>query len=473
MQVAVERSGRTAGALIVKFKTVDDTAKDRQDFLVETVLQARMEDGTDQASINISTLNAQRNQAVKFGLEIESVRSECVPGDGKFECAGKINSTSRKAVVWIERSAGICGDGIRGLGETCDDGNTIGGDGCSAMCSVETGFSCDYTSGKDICTTPKPSNCGDGIRGLGETCDDGNILSEDGCSETCSVETGFSCDSTSGKDICTTPKRPPPGDVFIVASVMMVGVTADQFVGAKRRIFRQSIADIAGVGVDKVVITSVKSLQNRRAAELEVQFQVQTSQNRAGAIADSLVGAAKDGSLSAKLKQGGLNADVSKMSPPQSVSSDGTQSKLEQPLDRIFIIAIVVPVGLVCICVTVGVALFCNRGGASVDAEEKANPHRNEMASSGDEIQFAVEARAPANLIDNVEDFQVGGVQEITRVTPKAPSTPPDSESALSDLRVCHQIPRVIPKAPNMHSVPDSFDDIDEPLNERPESSID
>ena len=188
MQVAVERSGRTAGALIVKFKTVDDTAKDRQDFLVETVLQARMEDGTDQASINISTLNAQRNQAVKFGLEIESVRSECVPGDGKFECAGKINSTSRKAVVWIERSAGICGDGIRGLGETCDDGNAIGGDGCSAMCSVETGFSCDYASGKDICTTPKAngttpkangttpkaSNCGNGIRDLDETCDDGN-----------------------------------------------------------------------------------------------------------------------------------------------------------------------------------------------------------------------------------------------------------------------------------------------------------
>ena len=96
------------------------------------------------------------------------------------------------------------------------------------------------------------------------------------------------------------------------------------------------------------------------------------------------------------------------------------------------------------------------------------------MATSGEKIQFAAEARAPANLIDNVEDFQVGGVQEITRVTPKAPSMPPDSESALSGLRVCQQIPRVIPKAPNMPSVPNSvgFDDIDEPLNERPESSI-
>jgi cysteine-rich repeat protein len=188
VQIAVERSGRTAGALIVKCRTVDDTAKASQDFLVETLLQARMDDGTNQASINISTLNAQRNQAVGFGFEIESVKSECVPGDGKFECAGKLNSTSSKAVVMIERSAGICGDGIRGLGETCDDGNVAMEDGCSQMCTVETGFSCDYASGKDICTTPKAngttpkangttpkaSNCGNGIRDLDETCDDGN-----------------------------------------------------------------------------------------------------------------------------------------------------------------------------------------------------------------------------------------------------------------------------------------------------------
>jgi cysteine-rich repeat protein len=31
-----------------------------------------------------------------------------------------------------------CGDGIVGSGETCDDGNTANGDGCSAACAVET-----------------------------------------------------------------------------------------------------------------------------------------------------------------------------------------------------------------------------------------------------------------------------------------------------------------------------------------------
>ena len=449
MQIAVERSGRTAGALIVKCRTVDDTAKASHDFLVETLLQARMDEGTNQASINISTLNAQRNQAVGFGFEIESVKSECVPGDGTFECDGRINSSSSKAVVMIERSAGICGDGIRGLGETCDDGNAASKDGCSQMCSVETGFSCDYKSGKDICTTPKAngttpkaSNCGNGIRDLqdlDETCDDGNEFSDDGCSEMCSVEAGFSCTYTSVKDICTTPKTPPEGEVFIVATVMMVGVTADQFVGAKRRVFRQSIADISGVVLDKVVITSVKLLQNRRASELEVQFQVQASQNKAGAIADALVGAAKDGSLSAKLKERGLNADVSKMSPPQALSSDGTQMNLEQPWIIIPIIATIVPVaGVLCLCAlfcahrkrqaskfvvnprnsvlstttTTSDVVFCQHttrpdpaGTESVIvnewyAGEPAYFPRKEMAAKGEETTPAAEARAPTNLIE-------------------------------------------------------------------------
>ena len=32
----------------------------------------------------------------------------------------------------------ICGDGIKSLGEACDDGNLTPGDGCSATCTVES-----------------------------------------------------------------------------------------------------------------------------------------------------------------------------------------------------------------------------------------------------------------------------------------------------------------------------------------------
>jgi len=33
---------------------------------------------------------------------------------------------------------GACGDGITGPGEACDDGNLANGDGCSAMCTIES-----------------------------------------------------------------------------------------------------------------------------------------------------------------------------------------------------------------------------------------------------------------------------------------------------------------------------------------------
>ena len=42
-----------------------------------------------------------------------------------------------------------CGDGVYepDKGEACDDGNTIAGDGCSSSCTVEDGFSCENTIG--------------------------------------------------------------------------------------------------------------------------------------------------------------------------------------------------------------------------------------------------------------------------------------------------------------------------------------
>ena len=81
----------------------------------------------------------------------------------------------------------ICGDGLVRGGEACDDGNTSSGDGCSATCTTETGYSC---SGSPSSCTPI---CGDGLIIGGETCDDGNVASGDGCSAACGVEAGYSC----------------------------------------------------------------------------------------------------------------------------------------------------------------------------------------------------------------------------------------------------------------------------------------
>eukprot|EP00163_Fabomonas_tropica_P026558 TRINITY_DN4929_c0_g1_i1.p1 TRINITY_DN4929_c0_g1~~TRINITY_DN4929_c0_g1_i1.p1 ORF type:complete len:2752 (-),score=612.36 TRINITY_DN4929_c0_g1_i1:92-8347(-) len=51
----------------------------------------------------------------------------------------------------------ICGNGGQAYTEQCDDGNTVGGDGCSANCSsVETGYQCDNSTIPSNCTLIGP-----------------------------------------------------------------------------------------------------------------------------------------------------------------------------------------------------------------------------------------------------------------------------------------------------------------------------
>ncbi|HMV65928.1 MAG TPA: DUF4215 domain-containing protein [Myxococcota bacterium] len=109
-----------------------------------------------------------------------------------------------------------CGDGSVDVNETCDDGATVSGDGCSAVCTVEgcgdgfiePGEECD--DGNDVsgdgcsatCVDEIVSSCGDGYVDAGEECDDGNTDDDDGCSSSCGIElcgdgvvqTGEECD---------------------------------------------------------------------------------------------------------------------------------------------------------------------------------------------------------------------------------------------------------------------------------------
>ncbi len=132
-----------------------------------------------------------------------------------------------------------CGDGIVTPPETCDDGNTSSGDGCSSACQIEpqdpdgNGWSCPPAGGpctRTVCgdgivagneqcddgndlpfdgcykcrKQPDCPNgtclsvCGDGIISPGEECDDGNNVSGDGCSASCKLENiaGISCSNT-------------------------------------------------------------------------------------------------------------------------------------------------------------------------------------------------------------------------------------------------------------------------------------
>jgi uncharacterized repeat protein (TIGR01451 family)/uncharacterized repeat protein (TIGR02543 family) len=81
----------------------------------------------------------------------------------------------------------VCGNGVVEPSETCDDGNAAPGDGCSATCQVETGWSCPTANA--ACS----AICGDGLVVGLETCDDGNARSGDGCTDQCQVEFGYTC----------------------------------------------------------------------------------------------------------------------------------------------------------------------------------------------------------------------------------------------------------------------------------------
>jgi cysteine-rich repeat protein len=50
--------------------------------------------------------------------------------------------------VCLVTTSAACGNGLLETGETCDDGNPAGGDGCSASCQDEVGGGCCGVAGR-------------------------------------------------------------------------------------------------------------------------------------------------------------------------------------------------------------------------------------------------------------------------------------------------------------------------------------
>lgn len=106
------------------------------------------------------------------------------------DCDGRINEEGAQCV---------CGDGFVSDAETCDDGNMVDNDKCSNVCripgcgngTIEAGEDCDdgNLDDADACTSQcKNAICGDGFVNFGqEECDDGNKIDTDGCRNNCQI----------------------------------------------------------------------------------------------------------------------------------------------------------------------------------------------------------------------------------------------------------------------------------------------
>ena len=107
------------------------------------------------------------------------------------------------AVIGAPSVCSLCGNGIVEGTEECDNKNEAG---CSKDCKVSPGFQCRGTS--SVCFRSNPV-CGNNIGEVGESCDDGNTVAGDGCGKTCLIEEGYKCIGELGEPSKCLKKSPP------------------------------------------------------------------------------------------------------------------------------------------------------------------------------------------------------------------------------------------------------------------------
>ena len=129
-------------------------------------------------------------------------------GDCAVEDGWRCPTPGEPCIERIEEEDAVCGDGLLDGSEICDDGNIESGDGCSSECRIEDGWNCETPGAACEKTNIAEAVCGDGIVADYEECDDGNAEADDGCSSNCALETGWQCE---------TPGQPCVKDVVIDA----------------------------------------------------------------------------------------------------------------------------------------------------------------------------------------------------------------------------------------------------------------
>jgi cysteine-rich repeat protein len=104
--------------------------------------------------------------------------------------SGFLKSEIAAPVISSDKSQLLnCGNGIVERNEQCDDGNVFDNDGCSNSCKVEEGWTC---SGRPSICSPLIF-CGNGVVEEDEQCDDGNSVDTDDCNNSCQTNDPAYC----------------------------------------------------------------------------------------------------------------------------------------------------------------------------------------------------------------------------------------------------------------------------------------
>jgi cysteine-rich repeat protein len=182
------------------------------------------------------------------------------PGDYYVRVQSYLNSGVIGAYDVVVTYNAVCGNGVLEGAEQCD-----GGANCSANC--------------DILPT-----CGDNFISVGESCEDGNTVSGDGCSATCQQEAGYSC-TTALPNVCTAIiSCPLPAQLFVYTATGLPTAIIDNV----------TITNTITVPTAGTVVQAVMQLDITHTYDADVDISLKSPASAAGIDISSDNGSSSD-----------------------------------------------------------------------------------------------------------------------------------------------------------------------------------